>query len=132
MYKQPLIITDSEIPNISHSRALFSPAFLIKMPEDIIRDGFAFGYDRFYVMPGRVERVSSGALRDMFLPRLTPMANKKLRDHYDFVKCQLKHYDIEYDERELTGNGTKLLKKMLVAGKVRLDDNPGVVSNMNY
>jgi len=34
-----------------------------------------------------------------------------------FVKSQLKHYGIQYDEREFTGNGVILLKKRLEAGQ---------------
>jgi len=53
----------------------------------------------------------------MFLPKLTPEANRALRQDRNFVKSQLKHYGLQYDEREFTGNGVKLLKKALEAGK---------------
>ena len=91
------------------------------MPTDwIARDGFEFAHGRFRVQRGLVERVDAAALRSMFIPRLTPAANKVLRDHYrcDFVAGQLKHYGVAYDESELTGSGTKLLKKCLLEGKV--------------
>ncbi|KAI1771890.1 hypothetical protein F4818DRAFT_444888 [Hypoxylon cercidicola] len=85
---------------------------------DVYRDGFSFGFDRFFYMPGHTERVEPETLRDMFLPKLTPEAKKKLRDSYDFVASQLKHYGVDYSEKELTGQGTNFLKKMLAAGKL--------------
>jgi len=33
----------------------------------------------------------------MFLPRLTPGANKMFRDHVKFVRCQVKHYGVAVD-----------------------------------
>ncbi|KAI1379900.1 hypothetical protein F4677DRAFT_442094 [Hypoxylon crocopeplum] len=99
------------------------------MPSDrVCRDGFEFAYDRFLALPGRVGRVEPSALREMFLPKLTQAANKVLRDKYHFVQAQLKHYGVEYDEMELTGNGTNLLKKMLKAGK--LDKVPGEIEKL--
>lgn len=85
----------------------------------VFRDGFEFGFDRFFTVPGGTERVEPQELRAMFLPKLTPEAKKKLQDNYNFVPGQLKHYGVDYDENELTGNGTNFLKKMLAAGKVR-------------
>jgi len=88
--------------------------------DEVKRDGFIFAYGRFYVQKGRVERVDGARLKDMFLPKLTGEANKLIRDHHDdlFVRGQLKHYGVEYDESEITGNGTLLLKKVLKDGKV--------------
>ncbi|RYP48153.1 hypothetical protein DL769_011236 [Monosporascus sp. CRB-8-3] len=94
----------------------------------IFRDGFEFCHDRFYAHPGRAERVEVSTLRSMFLPRLTPEANKRLRDNYEFVQCQLKHYGVDYDKREMTGNGTNLLKKLLKEGK--LDKVPGHIEQL--
>lgn len=85
--------------------------------DDIIRDGFTYGFGRFYALGG-VERIDSSHLKTMFLPRLTPEANKLLRDHHSFVRGQLQHYGVDYDEKEFSENGTLLLKKMLQAGKV--------------
>lgn len=89
------------------------------MPYDSVsRDGFEFAYGRFYALPGRVEREEPDALRNMLLPKLTPAASKKLRENSWFVRGQLQHYGVSYDEDEITGNGTNFLKKVLKAGKV--------------
>jgi hypothetical protein len=89
------------------------------MPYDeIVRDGFTCGFGRFFAK-GRVERIDGPRLKAMFLPRLTPEANRLLRDHSHFVRGQLQHYGVDYDETQLSGNGTLLLKKVLQAGKVR-------------
>jgi hypothetical protein len=86
--------------------------------DDIARNGFTCAFGRFYAK-GRVERIDGSRLKAMFLPRLTPEANKLLRDHSDFVRGQLQHYGVDYDETQFSGNGTLLLKKVLQAGKVR-------------
>ncbi|KAI0905873.1 hypothetical protein F4823DRAFT_113292 [Ustulina deusta] len=88
--------------------------------EEIVRDGFSCAYGRFYTAtPHRGERVPGSVLRAAFLPKLTPEGNKYIRDSYggDFVRSQLKHYGVAFDEKEFTGNGTLLLKKVLQAGK---------------
>ncbi|KAI0097351.1 hypothetical protein GGR51DRAFT_566558 [Nemania sp. FL0031] len=87
--------------------------------EEVVRDGFSCAYGRFYTTPHKGERVPGSVLRAAFLPRLTPQGNKYIRDSYggDFVRSQLKHYGVAYDEEEFTGNGTLLLKKVLQAGK---------------
>ena len=58
---------------------------------------------------------------NLFLPQLTPEANKLLRDHYspEFIRGQLQHYGVDYNEKEFSGNGTLLFKKVLQASKVR-------------
>ncbi|KAK3347294.1 hypothetical protein B0T25DRAFT_298458 [Lasiosphaeria hispida] len=94
----------------------------------IIRDGFESSHGRFYVVDvgslarrfrrPRVERIETPRLKAMFLPRLTPEANKMFRDHVEFVRCQLKHYGVEFDEGEFTGQGTGLMKKVLLAEKL--------------
>src|SRR4051812_24299885 len=96
----------------------------------IIRDGFESSYGRFYVIEvgsqarrfgcPKVERIETPRLKALFLPRLTPEANKMFRDHVEFVRCQLKHYAVEFDEGEFTGQGTGLMKKALLMGKVSL------------
>lgn len=93
-----------------------------RMPyDDIVRDGFACAFGRFYAQ-GRVERIDGSSLKAMFLPRLTAEANTLLQRHYrdSFVCGQLQHYGVDYDEKDISGNGTLLLKKVLKAGKVRL------------
>jgi hypothetical protein len=86
---------------------------------DITRNGFACSYGRFYTHPGRVERVDGSSLRSMFLPKLTSDGRKKIDGTYrdNFVRGQLKHYGVQFDESEISGNGTLLLKKVLQAGK---------------
>ena len=81
------------------------------------RDGFEWCYGRFLVADGRTERRNVHGLSRVFLPKLTPEANRALRQDRNIVKSQLKHYGLQYDEREFTGNGVKLLKKALEAGK---------------
>lgn len=87
--------------------------------DDITRDGFACGFGRFYAQPGRVERVDGSSLRSMFLPKVTPEGRRKLNAGYsdNFVRGQLKHYGVQFDESEISGNGTLLMKKVLQAGK---------------
>ncbi|ETS87113.1 hypothetical protein PFICI_00941 [Pestalotiopsis fici W106-1] len=87
---------------------------------EVVSDGFAYRYGRFYALvPNRVERVQGSHLRQMFLPKLTPEANKRLRDSHEdtFVRGQLKHYGVHFEEGEISGNGTLLIKKVLQAGK---------------
>jgi hypothetical protein len=81
--------------------------------DDVCRDGFMSDYGRFYAMPGRVEREDGASLRAMFLPKL----NARLGyDGEAFIRGQLKHYDITYDDHECTGCGTRLMQKVLRAG----------------
>ncbi|KAH8590158.1 hypothetical protein B0O99DRAFT_521816 [Bisporella sp. PMI_857] len=86
---------------------------------DITRDGFTCAYGRFYTQSGRVERVEGSSLRSMFLPKLTPEGRRQLDAGYsdNFVRGQLKHYGVSFDESEISGNGTLLMKKVLQAGK---------------
>ena len=87
--------------------------------EDISRDGFVCAYGRFYAQPGSVERVEGSSLSSMFLPSLTAEGQKQIRQSYDdnFVRGQLKHYGVDFDEEEISGCGTLLMKKVLQAGK---------------
>ncbi|TGJ82961.1 hypothetical protein E0Z10_g5812 [Xylaria hypoxylon] len=88
-------------------------------PESGRRDGFQCAFGKFYATPGCVERVQGSVLRASFLPKLTPAGNEYLRDSYGdhFVRSQLKHYGVQFDDSEITGNGTQLLEKVLQAGK---------------
>ncbi|KAK4110154.1 hypothetical protein N656DRAFT_758203 [Canariomyces notabilis] len=79
--------------------------------DDIIRNGFRCSFGRFYARHC-VERVDSSSLKSMFLPRLTGGCPSE-----DFVRGQLQHYGVDYDEKDFTGNGTRLMKKVLQAGK---------------
>lgn len=87
--------------------------------DEITRDGFACAYGRFYAQPGRVERVEGSSLRSMFLPKLTAEGRRQLNAGYsdNFVRGQLKHYGVQFDESKISGNGTLLMKKVLQAGK---------------
>ncbi|KAI1419720.1 hypothetical protein F5Y12DRAFT_205347 [Xylaria sp. FL1777] len=100
------------------------------MPYDeIARDGFSCAFGRFYSSPGRGERVAGSVLRASFLPKLTPAGNKYIRDSGDsFVRSQLKHYGVAFDDSEFTGNGTQLLKEVLQAGKC--DQVPPQISKL--
>jgi hypothetical protein len=96
---------------------------------DITRYGSKFGYGQFYAQ-AHVERIDGSRLKAMFLPRLTAEANALLQRHYraSFVQGQLQHYGVGYDEKDLSGNGTLVLKKMLQAGKVRHLTLPNTLS----
>ncbi|KAH8434173.1 uncharacterized protein LDX57_011811 [Aspergillus melleus] len=82
----------------------------------IQRDGFISSFGRFRTSRGHIERVDSTTLQSMFLPKLSATGQKALRDHRDFVRGQLQHYGEVFDESQLTGNGTQLIKKVLQAG----------------
>lgn len=84
---------------------------------NITRGGFQSSYGRFLTEKGRVERVDGASLRRMFLPNITPEGKKQLRDRHDFVRGQLQHYGVSFDESQFSGNGTMLLKRCLEAGK---------------
>ncbi|RDL33702.1 Uncharacterized protein BP5553_08070 [Venustampulla echinocandica] len=76
--------------------------------DSIRRDGFASAYGRFYTQPGRVERVEAHSRRRRQLD---------VACSDNFVRGQLKHYGVQFDESEISGNGTLLMKKVLQAGK---------------
>ncbi|EAW19308.1 uncharacterized protein NFIA_092690 [Aspergillus fischeri NRRL 181] len=84
---------------------------------DIRRDGFISAFGRFMTDPGRMDRIAGSQLRSMFLPKLSREGQKALRDNPDFVRHQLKHYGVQFEEREFTGKGTALMKAALQAGK---------------
>lgn len=84
----------------------------------IIRDCFESAFGRFFT-PGRLEQIEGLSLTALFLPALTSEANKPLHAHSDFARAQWQHYGVHYEEKEYSGQGTLLLKKVLRAGKVR-------------
>ncbi|KAF7131075.1 hypothetical protein CNMCM5793_004062 [Aspergillus hiratsukae] len=84
---------------------------------DIRRDGFVSAFGRFMAEPGRMDRIGGSLLRSMFLPKLSREGQKELRDNPHFVRAQLKHYGVQFEEREFTGQGTALMKAALQAGK---------------
>ncbi|KAL5002107.1 kinase-like domain-containing protein [Aspergillus recurvatus] len=77
---------------------------------EVSRNGFASAYGRFYTSRASIERVDGPSLRRMILP-------KQLGKHHDFVRGQLQHYGVPFEEHKLIGNGTVLLKKAVQAGK---------------
>ncbi|KAF7716210.1 Uncharacterized protein PECH_005123 [Penicillium ucsense] len=77
---------------------------------------FVSRYGRFMVEPGHLERVEGSELREMFLPKLTPLGRKALSNR-DFVRCKLMHYGVKFEDKEFTGSGTLLMKRVLQAGK---------------
>lgn len=83
----------------------------------ITRDGFQSRHGRFLTENAWVARVDGASLRRMFLPKITPEGKKQLRDVPNFVRGQLQHYGVSFDESQLSGNGTMLLKRFLEAGK---------------
>lgn len=95
---------------------------------DIRRDGFTSGFGRFWAEPGHMDRIEGSQLRKMFLPKLSREGQKALRDNRNFVRSQLKHYGVHFEEREFSGNGTALLKAALQAGKC--DQVPDHIVNL--
>ncbi|RAH52098.1 hypothetical protein BO85DRAFT_508115 [Aspergillus piperis CBS 112811] len=81
------------------------------------RAGFTSSFGRFRTTRGGNERVDSFSLRKLFLPKLSREGQKILRDRTDFVRSQLQHYGVPFEEDQLSGNGTQLMKKVLQEGK---------------
>jgi hypothetical protein len=79
--------------------------------------GFVIDKGRFLVEPGHLERIEARTLRRMFLPKLTREGAKALSENRHFVRCQLMHYGVQFEESECSDNGVKLLEKHLQAGK---------------
>ncbi|KAK4231842.1 hypothetical protein QBC38DRAFT_495117 [Podospora fimiseda] len=53
----------------------------------------------------------------MFLPSTSDKGKQKL-SQVDFVRSQFIHYGVQFDEKQFSGKGTLLLRKMLRAGKL--------------
>ncbi|PYH76638.1 hypothetical protein BO82DRAFT_358962 [Aspergillus uvarum CBS 121591] len=85
--------------------------------KDVTRDGFTSAYGRLYTTQGRIERVDGATLRSMFLPKLSRSGQQAMCGRPDFVRGQLHHYDVAFDQSKFTGNGTLLLKQALQAGQ---------------
>lgn len=75
------------------------------------------GLGRFQAEPGPMDRVEGARLRSMFLPKLSREGQKAIGDNLSFVRCQLNHYGVQIEEKEFSGNGTALMKKVLQEGK---------------
>ncbi len=82
---------------------------------EIRKGDFAYSYGRFYAGTGRVERVEGPALRSMFLPTVTREGRRQLdtSSGASFVQGQLIHYGVQFDESNISGCGTLLMKKVL-------------------
>lgn len=97
----------------------------------IQRDGFQFS-GLFLCYEG-VELMSGSDLRERFLPKITRGGQALLRRSSGFVKAQLRMYDIAYDDKEFTGQGTRLLQKVLQDGKCdRLPDHIATLREEMY
>ena len=75
------------------------------------------GLGRFQAEPGPMDRVEGARLRSMSLPKLSREGQKAIGDNLSFVRCQLNHYGVQIEEKEFSGNGTALMKKVLQEGK---------------
>lgn len=98
----------------------------MRLPEMVSHAQCSYG--RFYALPCHVERVNGASLQRMFVPKLTPEGRKRLNDNNYFVRGQLKHYGVEFDEAEISGNGAVLMKKVLQAGDC--DEVPEHISKL--
>ncbi|KAJ6028859.1 hypothetical protein N7540_004435 [Penicillium herquei] len=83
---------------------------------EIRRDGFISSYGQFRTERDRAERVDGATLRSMFLPTLTRLGQKSLNDKREFVRSQLQHYGVKFEESQFSGRGTKLMKQVLQDG----------------
>lgn len=86
-------------------------AYSLRRPFDELtsRDGYLTIYG--------LDRIPGFRLREMFLPKMTPEGKRALDNNFNFVRAQMKHYDVEIDESKFHGNGTNLLKRALRAGR---------------
>lgn len=89
-------------------------------PPDIEQHAFTSGREFFKAWPGGMQRIKGSRLRRMFLPRLSREGKRALKGNDQFVRCQLKHYDIQFTEGEYSGHGTQLLQKVLRKGRCDL------------
>lgn len=87
------------------------------MSEDIRRGDFTYGNGILRAGPGQMARIGGPELRGMFLPKMSTEATKTMNKNPDFVRSQLAHYGVQFEEKEFVGKGTSLLKKALQAGK---------------
>ncbi|KAJ5361354.1 hypothetical protein N7541_002198 [Penicillium brevicompactum] len=87
------------------------------MSDEIRRGNFSYDNGVLRAEPGHMARIEGPKLRDMFLPKLSTDATKALNQDPDFVRSQLTHYGVEFEEKEFNGKGTTLLKKAIQEGK---------------
>ncbi|KAI0156527.1 hypothetical protein GGR57DRAFT_511473 [Xylariaceae sp. FL1272] len=108
-----------------------SPGSDLREPPDdtnwIERDGFMFAYDKLFAKTYNpdtedsfyVAREAPDVLRRMFFPTLSEEGKLKIYRHTDdsFVRSQLKHYGVDYEESEINRKGAVLMRKAIAAGK---------------
>ncbi|ETS84748.1 hypothetical protein PFICI_02773 [Pestalotiopsis fici W106-1] len=108
---------------------------------EVVRDGFSCIGEDFSVLLTRasrrfaIPRCEADVLRQQFLPKVTPEGQRRIAnwarntDIPDaFVRAQLKHYGVQYDESEISGDGADLLTKAVAAGKC--DSVPQHISDL--
>ena len=83
------------------------------MSDEIRRGNFSYANGVLRAEPGRMARIEGAKLRDMFLPKLSTDATKALSQNPNFVRSQLTHYGVEFEEKEFVGRGTTLLQKAI-------------------
>ncbi|KAJ5737797.1 uncharacterized protein N7483_002922 [Penicillium malachiteum] len=84
-------------------------------PDTVRRDGFTSDHGIFRTEVGNLIAVAPGQFKKLFLPRTTS-AGKKALENPDFVRAQLTHYGVEFEESDISGNGLELLKTFMKAG----------------
>lgn len=88
--------------------------------DTILRDGFLFKNNRFWVDRGFIPFTEPETLRSWFLPELSldgKFAIDIYEDEDSFVRGQLKHYGVDFDEKDISGDGSRLMQKALRDGK---------------
>ncbi|KAJ6007374.1 hypothetical protein N7540_011350 [Penicillium herquei] len=86
-------------------------------PDAVRRDGFTSDRGYFRTAAGNMTPVDPDKLKKMFLPKVTSAGKKALKNP-DFVRAQLKHYGVEFDESDISGDGLEYLKTSIEAGKL--------------
>jgi hypothetical protein len=85
---------------------------------EISRDGFTYAFGNLYAR-GHIQRIDGDRLKEMFLPTMSEEAKTAVRSEFHFVRAQLQHYGIEFNQSGFSGNGVAVLKDALGVGKVR-------------
>jgi hypothetical protein len=65
-----------------------------------------------------MERIEASDLRSMFLPTTSKVGEHMLHKNDHFVRCQMKHYGVDFKEREFSGDGSALMgREVLEEGR---------------
>jgi len=83
---------------------------------------FESSYGRFTALG--VERVALGRLKAMFLPSLSVKGAEALRTHANFVRSQLMHRGLNFQEEDSIGRDIEVMKSALLTGRVMSLDFP--------